>query len=783
VSERDHSANGSYPWERLRRASEAALREGDAAARARARARVDAWNAVIDGMATGSITIGSRTPVADTPAWATLEVLHGGFATGKCMAESALRTHEMTLLETLGDAAPGRTPRERLNLHYLSDEGQADLLSAMRSGQLRVTIPEEGALVVVAWLLDAGRAAVALELVTTLRPWMHRLRFYPELTETPQPSHTSVHVATAHEVAEALEARRPQAHVAAMNEALGIWAPLYDRLVALWLDTVEGSPPSHAMNPDGTPECDSRGRRALVGGQPCVRWPGDWEERREAWLADYEAAEARHRLARKHRKAKSNFSVLARALERCPSDGAALSAGEVSRIRHALAGTVTRHGVPGSDRRRSLRATQRAVASQPLHSDIAALVATRLRGCAQDVGIPDVTPYVAPARDGESHSVAADTAVPPSIAGKTRRAVEAPVGELVRRGVIGSAEVLARVLPQLTAHVTNAGIEDPALRDLFAQVYAAFRRRRSLLLLDLDHQVQLDELPWVAALDGERQAKASSEALARQTLEDITVLTLSSFPETIIPNPMLTEMRALAGAAGRALPFVEEVAADIFMGTFTAKWAEAAAVATKLLRGTLYDRYYDLAPAPEERRWSFRWGKRVATSFADRCTERAREAGDGGGHIARNGAILEQSQILTTQNLAVLVHDLDLVDRLRPLVDAMASRAFGSAFDLVSAAELAPRARLRAVKNAAYAWRHGLFFASFSEPSFQRQLVGRLGERASGDRALERLVAGLHHVVEGGRFDRLGAGPGGGRRFLGWSRGPHLLMGATDPAF
>jgi hypothetical protein len=41
-------------------------------------------------------------------------------------------------------------------------------------------------------------------------------------------------------------------------------------------------------------------------------------------------------------------------------------------------------------------------------------------------------------------------------------------------------------------------------------------------------------------------------------------------------------------------PLVEEVAADIFMGTFTEKWARAAAVASNSLDGTLYARYYDL---------------------------------------------------------------------------------------------------------------------------------------------------------------------------------------------
>ncbi len=59
-------------------------------------------------------------------------------------------------------------------------------------------------------------------------------------------------------------------------------------------------------------------------------------------------------------------------------------------------------------------------------------------------------------------------------------------------------------------------------------------------------------------------------------------------------------MSALATQAGVSVPLVEEVAADIFMGTFTDKWfmgtftdkwRQAAAVASRTLAGTLYARY------------------------------------------------------------------------------------------------------------------------------------------------------------------------------------------------
>lgn len=75
-------------------------------------------------------------PVADTPAWVTLEVAHGGFATGR----------------------------------YLTDAGLAALRTALATEAYRVAVPEDAVLPVVAWLLGHGHAEAALDLVTELRP-------------------------------------------------------------------------------------------------------------------------------------------------------------------------------------------------------------------------------------------------------------------------------------------------------------------------------------------------------------------------------------------------------------------------------------------------------------------------------------------------------------------------------------------------------------------------------------------------------------------------------------
>src|SRR3954454_2300698 len=81
------TASPSYAVERLWAGLQTAATSGDEATRARAAAKVDRWRAVLDGMTSGELTVGSRTPVADTPSWVTLEVVTGGFATGRYLAE------------------------------------------------------------------------------------------------------------------------------------------------------------------------------------------------------------------------------------------------------------------------------------------------------------------------------------------------------------------------------------------------------------------------------------------------------------------------------------------------------------------------------------------------------------------------------------------------------------------------------------------------------------------------------------------------------------------------
>lgn len=763
------AASPMYALGRLQRAIETASNHPDPETRQRAEAKALAWEAILSGMATGTLDVGSRTPVANTPAWVTLEVAHGGFATGRYVAEGALDHDERRLLKRLPPAGDA-SDRARLNTWFLSDEGLAHLSSLLERGQYAVDVPEQGALLVAAWLIDNGHDALALDLVAQLYPLVDRLRFYPVETDRPPTSGAVVHLRSAGEVSAQLARVKVPPQVAAMNEAIQIWLPLYDRLVALWFDTVEDD-------------------------WPCRRWPDDWAERRARWLADFQAAEANAQLCGEHRKPRSTISILCEALERCETDSSALTGRDVGRIRMAIRRSVARWGEPASQERTALRTKQSEWASRPTHKHVADLLVARLAAVPQNAGIADLEPVVAPVHISEP--IEREVPVPDSFVRKVERALEAPIEKLIERRVVPSSEVLADVLPQITSHVAAGAFDDAKLRELYARIYAAFRHRRSLLLLNLEHQVQIHELPWVQAIEPFRQRRADTRIKAHDTLRHATLLALSSFPQTILPNPLVSELTALARQAELDMPFVEEVAADIFMGSFTLKWREAAAIASNVMDGTLYARYYDLPPAAAwpalndrtpglAERVKTRWGKKTAVDFAQVCNDRSREAAVGdGSFVARNGTVIEQSQILTTHNLAPLVDRLAITGRVADSGAEWATAAFAWIVKEQNTRYDSWRSQLQMLKNTAYAFRQALFFLSYSDPTDQRRAVDELRTLAATGAddwqgRFAPVLDGVDAVVSGGRFDTSGRAGAIGRRFLGWSVGRHWLLPPAD---
>lgn len=145
------SVNPDYIFSQLTKAFTTHQTHKDPEVRVQAQKKVDNWIKVVQNLLSGSLEVGSRTPVSGTPGWVTLEVVTGGFATGEFLAAGPLQSHEMDLLARLLPIDKGME-RTGLNTYYLSDEGLGELQHLLASGCYRINVPEEGALLVVAWL-------------------------------------------------------------------------------------------------------------------------------------------------------------------------------------------------------------------------------------------------------------------------------------------------------------------------------------------------------------------------------------------------------------------------------------------------------------------------------------------------------------------------------------------------------------------------------------------------------------------------------------------------------
>ncbi|MDP9032043.1 MAG: hypothetical protein M3O11_16415, partial [Pseudomonadota bacterium] len=133
-------------------------------ARFNARRRISRWKQVIAHILQSTAEYGSRTPIAEVPAWVTLEVTTGGFATGNLLAGGELTDYERELAASL----PGiRRGFERLDINawHLTDDGLDALQQLLASCDYRVDVPEEAALLTVAWLSGQRRTDEARALI------------------------------------------------------------------------------------------------------------------------------------------------------------------------------------------------------------------------------------------------------------------------------------------------------------------------------------------------------------------------------------------------------------------------------------------------------------------------------------------------------------------------------------------------------------------------------------------------------------------------------------------
>jgi len=754
---------------------------------------MDRWIQVVGGIDDGSLTIGTRTPVAGTPAWATLEVRYGGFASGNLLEGGILQPHEQAWIQQLhfgkekgqGDGEG----RSELNEFFLM-QGMAQLRTWLDTGKYRIEVPEEGALLVVAWLVEQNRLDEAKQILSELRPFLDKLRFYPTPAEQSILLEPTVSLQTVGETIAELKHISVPLTIQAEREGILVWLPIYDQMIALFIETVEGMAPyvpleeEEGMDGSRRPLRREDGQYQTAGGWPCQYYPADWTERGKALVGHYEEQRSTYTSSKKFHTGR-NFVTLLDCLKRCVIDPTLLSGYEVGCIRSTLAEFAFRRGPPGSERHRQLRQHQQERTKQPTRRDLADLLISRLLPFPAERGLEEIDTVSRPVgmEEEEEFGVPTGTNLPASLLQRLQRCREATVTYLVQNKIIPSSEAIAKVLPSLTAQLQATALEDIRLRWLYSALYTSFRRRRSLLLWNLQHQVRFDELPWARVLQAERSAASHRiQQAGIELLSEVISSTITTFPQQILPNRLLQELRSLAETAGLQLPMVDELATDIFMGEFSEKFLRAAQQAALLLAGGLYERYYnldyerilaidDVGRSP--------YGTPTSAEFARYCRELAGAASPSQWGPAFNGMIIEQQQILTTHNLAPLFIELGLAERLNPTkLEEMGKSCF--IWICLTLQRISHwKDTLRNLKNSAYAWRQMVFYLSVlptasQQASWLSWAQSYLTEQTQPFQQRFRPV--LDDLIQVATSSTTSQILQKRQPFLGWSVGKHRLM-------
>ena len=725
--------------------------------------RIERWRNVIEHILQGSASYGSRTPFADVPEWITLEVVTGGFATGQFMAGGALTEYERQLAASIPGIRPG-FERLDLNTWHLTEEGIEVLQTKLASGDYRIEVPEEAALLTVAWLLGQQRTESAWDLVEAIAPFFEQLRFFPMASDGLPLSAGQVQVFTVGNVRALLSNRPAQARVAVQKHVVETRLPLYDSAVSLFLLTYQDD-------------------------WPCRRYPEGWFEQANILKRQFDAAcpSASGAAESSRDRAGELFALLGS----CASDAASLTGRQVGRIRRIVDDFVSKHGHPESESHQMHRESQCSHVSSPGHHLFAKAVAARLSRYPGSDGVSDFSSLLQPVtcEEATAYSLLTGIGIPPDIRRRVERCRKGTIAELIEKGLITSGDTVARLLPAITAELCSAGFRDTSLRMLSVATYRAFRQRRSLLLLDLQTQVKMKDLPWVAAVEDQRETDEVVAEAAKHFLIQSAAMTLCAFPQAILPNKLIQEFAALAAMAKLDLPFVEEVASDIFMGAFSNKYTKAARQAASLIGGSLYANYYDidadqlvsLPDQPKSRRKRFaRPDASSRDALARLCSQRADE-GPGTWRPATNGKIIEQQQILTTQNLSLLFSELGLKALLQDRLASMAEECFKWICVRQQMKLRLYHSSMVMIKNTAYAWRQMVFYlAMLGEEERQYAVASIEAHFAKQPGAFrERFlpaITGLRIAASGAPLTEARQGSEGARVFLGWTTERHWLL-------
>ena len=108
-----------------------------------------------------------------------------------------------------------------------------------------------------------------------------------------------------------LESIRPNERILTQKEAVEIWAPLYDQMIALLLETTDN-------------------------GAPCTQFPTEWTERASLLLQDYARLRNHHRRCTRFERPNAYYAQVRKFLEQAATAPHSLTPRDRGRLRTIL---------------------------------------------------------------------------------------------------------------------------------------------------------------------------------------------------------------------------------------------------------------------------------------------------------------------------------------------------------------------------------------------------------------------------------------------------------------
>gem|GEM_PF-5162561 len=111
------------------------------------------------------------------------------------------------------------------------------------SGCYKINIPEEGALLTIAWLLSKNLLSPVVKIIDEILPYMDILRFYTLITDEPTGNSTEFYLNTFGDCIKKLKQFKSGADILRQRETIAIWIPLYDEYINHFIKAIKGELP------------------------------------------------------------------------------------------------------------------------------------------------------------------------------------------------------------------------------------------------------------------------------------------------------------------------------------------------------------------------------------------------------------------------------------------------------------------------------------------------------------------------------------------------------------